>query len=319
VNITLPDGTTLNLASDSLAKQLRIVAQMIASAPRMGLLRQVFMVSVSGFDAHAFQMRDQPLMMARVAQAIGWFMDAIQGVGMSNNVTLFTASDFGRTLLSNGDGSDHGWGSHHFVAGGAVRGKQFFGDFPVTALGTSSDVGSGRLLPSTGVTQLAGSLAGWMGLNATERQLVRVGRYTIYVAMGIGILIAPQLRVLDQAYQFIQEYSSFITPGVFAIFILGMFWKRTTSAAALTAALLTIPLSTAGKFRYPEIPFLDRMGYIFLILCAVIVAVSLADPKSKDNPKGLKIEASMFQPGKSFVIGSVLICGVLAALYTIFW
>jgi SSS family solute:Na+ symporter len=155
--------------------------------------------------------------------------------------------------------------------------------------------------------------------HATERQLVRVGRYTIYVAMGIGVLIAPQLRVLDQAYQFIQEYSSFITPGVFAIFILGMFWKRTTSAAALTAALLTIPLSTWGKFEYPEVPFLDRMGYIFLILCAVIIAVSLADPKSKNNPKGLQIEASMFQPGRSFVIGSVLICGVLAALYTIFW
>lgn len=154
---------------------------------------------------------------------------------------------------------------------------------------------------------------------ASERQLVRVGRYTIYVAMAIGILIAPQLRVLDQAYQFIQEYSSFITPGVFAIFILGMFWKRTTSAAALAAALLTIPLSTAGKFLAPEVPFLDRMGYIFLMLCGVIVGISLADPKGRNNPKGLDIEPSMFRPGRSFVIGSVLICGVLAALYTIFW
>ena len=155
--------------------------------------------------------------------------------------------------------------------------------------------------------------------NASEKQLVRVGRYTIYVAMAIGVLIAPQLRVLDQAYQFIQEYSSFITPGVFAIFILGMFWKRTTSAAALTAALLTIPLSTAGKFMAPEIPFLDRMGYIFVILCAIIVVISLADPKSKNNPKALEINQSMFLPGKSFVIGSVLICGVIAALYTVFW
>ncbi|MCF0070939.1 sodium/sugar symporter [Dyadobacter sp. CY261] len=155
--------------------------------------------------------------------------------------------------------------------------------------------------------------------HATERQLVRVGRYTIYVAMAIGILIAPQLRALDQAYQFIQEYSSFITPGVFAIFILGMFWKRTTSSAALAAALLTIPLSTAGKFLVPEVPFLDRMGYIFLMLCGVIVGISLADPKGKNNPKGLDIESSMFRPGKSFAIGSVLICGVLAALYTIFW
>ena len=70
---------------------------------------------------------------------------------------------------------------------------------------------------------------------------------------------------------------------------------------------------------YPEIPFLDRMGYIFLILCAVIAAISLADPKSRNNPKSLDIQASMFQPGKSFVVDSVLICGVLAALYTIFW
>jgi SSS family solute:Na+ symporter len=155
--------------------------------------------------------------------------------------------------------------------------------------------------------------------NASEKQLVKIGRYTIYVAMGIGMIIAPQLRALDQAYQFIQEYSSFITPGVFAIFILGMFWKRTTSAAALTAALLTIPLSTAGKFMAPEIPFLDRMGIIFLILCAVIIIMTLADPKSKVNPKGLEITKSMFLPGRSFVIGSVLICGVIAALYTVFW
>jgi uncharacterized protein (DUF1501 family) len=171
-NLTLPDGTALNLSNDALAKQMRVVAQMIASAPRLGLQRQVFMVSLSGFDAHAFQMRDQPLLMARVAQSIGWFMNAMQSIGMANNVTLFTASDFGRTLVSNGDGSDHGWGSHHLVVGGAVKGKQILGDFPVTALGTASDVGSGRLLPSTSVTQLASSLAGWMGLGTAERQLV---------------------------------------------------------------------------------------------------------------------------------------------------
>jgi solute:Na+ symporter, SSS family len=154
---------------------------------------------------------------------------------------------------------------------------------------------------------------------ASEVQLVKIGRYTIWVAMAIGIAIAPQLRVLEQAYQFIQEYSSFITPGVFAIFMFGMFWKRTTSAAALTAALLTIPLSTAGKFLAPEIPFLDRMGIIFIILAVVIVVMTLADPKSKDNPKGLEIDKSMFSPGRSFIIGSIILCGVLAALYSIFY
>lgn len=171
-NLTLPDGSVLNLSGDALARQMRVVAQMIASGSRLGLQRQVFMVSVSGFDAHAFQMRDQPQMMARVAQSIGWFMDALQSIGMANNVTLFTASDFGRTLVSNGDGSDHGWGSHHLVVGGAVKGKRILGDFPVTALGTNADVGSGRLLPSTSVTQLASSLAGWMGLTTAERQFV---------------------------------------------------------------------------------------------------------------------------------------------------
>ncbi|MGM9484251.1 DUF1501 domain-containing protein [Roseateles sp. NT4] len=172
VIVTLPDGTTLNLATDSLAKQLRVVAQMIAAAPRLGMQRQVFMVNVSGFDAHAYQMRDQPMMMARVAQSISWFMSALQGVGMTNNVTLFTASDFGRTLVSNGDGSDHGWGSHHFVLGGAVKGKQILGDFPITAVGSATDVGSGRMMPTTSVTSLASMLGGWMGLSVAERQLV---------------------------------------------------------------------------------------------------------------------------------------------------
>lgn len=154
---------------------------------------------------------------------------------------------------------------------------------------------------------------------ASERHLVRVGKVAIWIAMLIAALIAPQLRVLEQAYQFIQEYSSFITPGVFAIFFFGMFWKRTTSLAAITAALLTIPLSVAFKVWYEEIPFLDRMGYIFLILTAVIVVLSLLDPKSRDNPNGLEIEAAMFRPSRGFVYVSLLICGILAALYTVFW
>ncbi len=170
--IALPNGSNLILANESIAKQLRIVAQMISAGPALGMKRQVFMVNISGFDSHAFQMRDQPLQMARVAQSVDWFLNTLQALGMMSNVTLFTASDFGRTLLSNGDGSDHGWGSHHFVVGGAVKGKQILGNFPVTALGTDDDIGSGRLLPSIGVTQLASSLAGWMGLSATEQQVV---------------------------------------------------------------------------------------------------------------------------------------------------
>lgn len=170
--VTLPGGGSITLANESLAKQLRMVAQLIGAGAMQGMRRQVFMVQIGGFDTHANQMRDQPLLMARVAQSVGYFMNALQSLGLQNNALLFTASDFGRTLTSNGDGSDHGWGSHHFVVGGGVRGREIYGRLPVTALGTADEVGSGRLLPSTGVTQLAATLGGWMGLSPAEQAMV---------------------------------------------------------------------------------------------------------------------------------------------------
>ncbi len=168
-------GGTATLDRDSLARQLRMVGQMIAAGQTLGMRRQVFMVSIGGFDTHANQMRDQPVLMARVAQSINYFLSAMNTVGLLDNVTLFTASDFGRTLTSNGDGSDHGWGSHHFIAGGGVRGATIHGRFPTTAVGTSDEVGSGRLLPNLAVTELAASLGGWMGLSRSELELVLPG------------------------------------------------------------------------------------------------------------------------------------------------
>jgi uncharacterized protein (DUF1501 family) len=162
--ITLPAGTALALHNDALARQLRIVARMIAVGQSLGMKRQVFMVSVGGFDTHSFQMRDQPLLMGRLAHSVDWFLQAMQAQGQLNNVVLFSASDFGRALSSNGDGCDHGWGGHHFVAGGAVKGGKIHGTMPVNALGTTDDLGAGRLLPSTAVTQYAASLGSWMGL-----------------------------------------------------------------------------------------------------------------------------------------------------------
>lgn len=166
--VTLGNGSTLTLDNDALARQLRMVAQLVKAGQTMGMRRQVFMVSMSGFDSHTGQMRDQPSLMARVALSIDYFLTALTGMGMLNNVTLFTASEFGRTLLSNGAGSDHGWGSHHIVAGGAVRGRNIHGRFPATTLGGPDDVGSGRLLPAYSVSQVAAPLARWMGLTATE-------------------------------------------------------------------------------------------------------------------------------------------------------
>jgi uncharacterized protein (DUF1501 family) len=182
--IALGLGSSATLDKDSLARQLRMVAQMIGAGQTLGMRRQVFMVGMGGFDSHANQMRDQPLQMARVAQSMDYFLGALTTMGLLNNVTLFTASDFGRTLLSNGDGSDHGWGSHHVVAGGAVKGRNIYGRMPVAALGTADDVGSGRLLPSTGVTELAATLGSWMGLSNAD---------LAYVLPNLGNFSNPRL------------------------------------------------------------------------------------------------------------------------------
>jgi uncharacterized protein (DUF1501 family) len=93
-------------------------------------------------------------------------------LGISNNVTAFTASDFGRTLTSNGDGSDHGWGSHHFVVGGAVKGRNYYGTFPIMGLNNTDEVGSGRLLPTTSVDQYAATMARWFGVSDSNLSLV---------------------------------------------------------------------------------------------------------------------------------------------------
>ncbi len=152
--------------------------------------------------------------------------------------------------------------------------------------------------------------------NASEAQLIRVGKIAVLVSMLIAVAVAPQLRSLEQTYQFIQEYMSFITPGAFAIFLLGMFWRRTTSAAALAAALLTIPLSAAFKFFAPEIPFLDRLGWVFLIIIVLMAVMSLIEKKENNM---IEIDAKLFRVEPSFIVGGVIICGILTALYTVFW
>lgn len=167
-SIALGSGGSVLLSEDSLARQLRMVAQLAQAGQRLGMKRQVFMVSMGGFDSHANQMRDQPSHMARVAQGIDYFLGAMNSIGMLNNVTLFTASDFGRTLLSNGSGSDHGWGSHHFVAGGAVAGRTIHGRFPDLALGSANDAGSGRLVPTHAVVQMAAPMGRWLGLSSSD-------------------------------------------------------------------------------------------------------------------------------------------------------
>ncbi len=173
-----PNGHPATLDADNLAQQLRIVAQIISKNTAIGAKRQVFMVSIGGFDTHDNHNREQSILMQRVSGCIDYFTNAIGALGLANNVVLFTASDFGRTLVSNGKGSDHGWGSTHFIVGGdgnssgAVKGRDVYGSMAPAGLGHDLDVGSGRLLPTTSVNQYAATLGKWFGLSDTELSLV---------------------------------------------------------------------------------------------------------------------------------------------------
>ena len=161
-------------ASNSLADQLKMVARLIGARNALGAKRQVFMVSIGGFDLHDNLIAQHPALLGKVSDAMTAFYNATVELGVANHVTAFTASDFGRTLASNGDGTDHGWGSHHLVVGGAVRGAAFYGTPPPVSVGSTAaaqdqwHVGQGRLLPSTAVDQYAATLATWFGVTDPE-------------------------------------------------------------------------------------------------------------------------------------------------------
>ncbi len=155
--------------------------------------------------------------------------------------------------------------------------------------------------------------------DASQVKQVRVGRITAAVAFLVAAIVAPALGQLDQAFQFIQEYTGFISPGVFAIFFFGVFWKKTTSNAALVGAALSIPLSVVLKVIYPALPFLDRMGVVFLVLAALMIIISLAEGKGKDHPNSIEISSDLFKTSTAFKIGAFIILGITAALYIVFW
>ncbi len=154
--------------------------------------------------------------------------------------------------------------------------------------------------------------------NASEKILVRTGRITALVVLAIAVIIAPQLRNLDQAFQFIQDFTGYVTPGVVAIFLAGLFWKRATSNAVLVAAILTIPLSFAFDLLFPEMAFMDRVGISFLILCAVIIGISLWERKGISS-KAIPLEKSLFHTGTAFNISAIIVIAILSVIYSIFW
>ena len=156
-------------ASFGVGAQLRSVAEAISLRARFGVSRQVFFVGMGGFDTHSAQAPALSSLQQQLVSGITAFRAAMQELGVWNDVTLFTAADFGRTLNDNGDGTDHGWAGHHFVAGGSVRGRRVYGGFP------NSDIASqdytddrGRLIPTVSVEQYAATLGSWFGLTSAE-------------------------------------------------------------------------------------------------------------------------------------------------------
>ena len=182
----LPDsGVTLS----PLQTQLRTVAKLIDVRSRLSMSRQIFFVSTGGFDSHDNQNDDQPGLLGNVSASIASFFAALQEMGLENSVTLFTQSDFGRTLTSNGDGSDHAWGGVQFVVGGAVRGQEIYGRYPVLSINGPDDVGGGRIIPTTSSDQYAATLARWFGVQDSNLPLVApsIGNFA---QRDLGFMIA---------------------------------------------------------------------------------------------------------------------------------
>ncbi|MDQ0969097.1 sodium/sugar symporter [Pedobacter sp. 22163] len=177
--------------------------------------------------------------------------------------------------------------------------------------------------------------------DASEKNLVFTGKIAVVVAMVLGVIIAPYLGIDKKGgFQYIQEYTGFVSPGIFAMFILGFFWKRATSNAALFATiggfglslllkvlptwtdlswLSGVGFSVKNATGIYEIPFLDRMGIVFVFCIIGMVIISLFENKNGVNPKGLEIDSKMFKTTTGFAVGSLIIIGLLVALYSIYW
>ena len=164
---TAPELVT-TFSDSSVSQQLAAVAKAISVQSTLATQRQVFFVSMGGFDTHDNQLDMHPLLLNSLAQSLNEFNNAMQELNMADKVTTFTMSDFGRTLTSNGDGTDHGWAGNQLVMGGAVKGGDIYGDFLTQHLDGPQDVGGGRLIPSVSNEQYFATLAQWFGVAPSE-------------------------------------------------------------------------------------------------------------------------------------------------------
>jgi SSS family solute:Na+ symporter len=154
---------------------------------------------------------------------------------------------------------------------------------------------------------------------ASPRKLVTVGRVTALVSLVIACLVAPVMKNFDQMFIYIQEYTGLVSPGILAIFLMGLFWKKATNRAAIIGALVSIPVALALKLLPIGMPFMDQMMYTCLITIATIVLVSLGSSKGGDDEKGIVFTDGMFKTPRAFNVSAYIICILLAAIYVIFW
>ncbi len=168
----------------------------------------------------------------------------------------------------------------------------------------------------------------YINKNASDKATVNVGRLSAAVALVIACIMAPLLGGIDQAFQFIQEYTGLVSPGILAVFMLGLFWKKTTNKAAIIGALISIPIALYFKVApngwvdsafFVDVPFLDQMGYTTLLTMLVIVIVSLTQNKGEDDPKGIPITKGLFKTSPQFNIGAFAVMIIIAMLYALFW
>lgn len=159
----------------------------------------------------------------------------------------------------------------------------------------------------------------YIGKDKSEKRLVRVGRISAAVALIIACLVAPLLKSVPQAFQYIQEYTGLVSPGILAVAMLGLFWKKTTTRGAIWGAILSIPVALFLKLSFVQLPFLDQMLYTFIISIVIIAMISLTTSKVDDDSKGITLTSQMFVTERAFNIGAYLVVIILALLYTIFW
>jgi uncharacterized protein (DUF1501 family) len=184
----------------SLGSQLKMIAKLISVHSQLGHTRQIYFASVGGYDLHGAQLAPHANLLNELSGSFKAMYDTMVELGLGDSVTTFTASDFGRTLPTNGLGSDHGWGSHALIAGGAVNGKRLYGTFPTLAINGPDDTGSGRWIPTTSVDQYSATLASWFGVSDTDLSTV-FPNLNRFASRDLGFFLPPGSGSTDPVTQ----------------------------------------------------------------------------------------------------------------------